>query len=499
MSSASGRYQSKLFNFIHQQSRRFTEQCDRAFRQIQFATSWIAPAVLYPFYALFQSTRKLKFSPKPASPQLQAPQQDSSPQTPSTDTPIQQVLQLFETPTEEITRPQQDEQPQSNIFAWFSPRIIHLAQQTKELFHPNPQDTTASPVEWIPVAAKLKNNRRVIRGIATELTNRNLVLVTTENEILNVFTPQQQEQLQATIEGEVATYWRCQRLAYASQMPTQLNGKTSPGNLLIDATPLNLLDRVFAEIESHSFALTQHWQSQLNSTTILADTANQNNIESDNSTSQTLRIQALIWAAIDFFFGSSSNTKIGKNTPVKSLQFSRKTQPERIPFRPVSQLPGVSSPTIEDPWLSLSDLFGEVESEAQVQETVSTQIPNKVLPENKTSDFLRRKLINGWQRFKPKINVVTALVKVRRTNAIAQNTVSNAIATETPEPSPTTNPAQINPTSEWIDVSAIAVGYVKHPLEQVLEWLDRAMLWLEKLLFKFWQWLKRFDKLTRSN
>ncbi|AFZ30904.1 hypothetical protein Glo7428_2393 [Gloeocapsa sp. PCC 7428] len=487
MSSASGRYQSKLFNFIHQQSRRFTEQCDRAFRQIQFATSWIAPAVLYPFYALFQSTRKLKFSPKPASPQLQASQPDSSPPTPSADTPIQQVLQLFETPTEEITRPQRDQQLQSTIFAWFSPRIIHLAQQTKELFHPSRQDTTASPVEWIPIAAKLKNNRRVIRGVATELTNRNLVLVTTENEILNVFTPQQQEQLQATIEGEVATYWRCQRLAYASQVQTQLNGKTNPGNLLTYAKPLNLLDRVLAEIESHSSALAQHWQNQLNSTTILANTTNQNNIESDNSTSQTLRIQALIWAAIDFFFGSSSNTKIGRNTPVKSLQY-RKVQPKRIPYRPVSQLPAASH-TIEDPWLSLSDLFGEVESEAQVQATVSTQTSDKALPENKTSDSLRRKLINGWQRFKPKINVVTALVKVRHTNAIA------SVASE-PKPQP--HPAQINPTAEWIDVSAIAVGYVKHPLEQVLEWLDRAMLWLEKSLFKFWQWLKRFDIRKRN-
>jgi len=499
MSSASGRYQSKLFNFIHQQSRRFTEQCDRTFRQIQFATSWIAPAVLYPFYALFQSTRKTRqFTQKPASPQLQATQH-SSPPTPSADTPIQQVLQLFEIPTEEIALPKREEQPKTNIFTWFLPQsLIHLAKQSKELFYPDRQTTTTSPVEWIPIAAKLKSNRRVIRGIATELASRNLVLVTSGNEILDVFSPQQQEQVQAKIQGEVAIYWRCQRLAYNSQVQTRLSGKTESNLLPLEKSPLTFLDRVLAEIESYSLALTQHWQNQLNSTTILANTANQNNIEFDNSTSHTLQIQALIWAAIDFFFGSGSNTRIGKDTPsTKSLEFSRRTQLKRIPYRP-SQLPN-TSPTIEDPWLSLSDLFGEVESEAQVQETVATQIPNKVLPENKTSDSLCRKLINGWQRFKPKINVVTALVKVRRTNAIAQNSVPNAIATETPEPSPTTNPAQINPTSEWIDVSAIAVGYVKHPLEQILEWLDRAMSWLEKMLFNLWQWLKRFDKTIRSN
>ncbi|MUL38990.1 hypothetical protein [Gloeocapsopsis dulcis] len=481
MSSASGRYQSKLFNFVHQQSRRFTQQCDRAFRQIQFATSWISPAVLYPFYALFQKSKQ--FSQKPASPQLQATQQDSSPPTPpSADTPIQQVLQLFELPTEKIALPNRDEQPKRN-FAWFLLHLIRLAQQSKELFQPN-RPTVASPVEWIPITAKLKNNRRVIRGIASGLASRNLVLVTTENEILDVFTPQHQEQLQAKIQGEVATYWRYQRLAYASQVQTQLKSDTDTSNLLLlEKSPLTFLDRVLAEIESHSFALTQHWQNQLNSTTILANTINRNNIESNSSTSHTLRIQALIWAAIDFFFGSDSSTKLGKDTPsTKSLQFSKKTQPKRIPYRPVSQLPA-SSPTIEDPWLTLSDLFGEVESEAEGQGTAATQIPNKVLPENKTSDSLRRKLINGWQRFKPKINVVTALVKVRM----------SVIASVTPEPSPQTNLAQINPTSEWIDVSAITMGYVKHPLEQVLEWLDRAMVWLEKILFKFWQWLKRFN------
>jgi len=32
------------------------------------------------------------------------------------------------------------------------------------------------------------------------------------------------------------------------------------------------------------------------------------------------------------------------------------------------------------------------------------------------------------------------------------------------------------------------MGYVKHPLEQLLEWLDLAILWVENVLVKFWHW-----------
>ena len=32
---------------------------------------------------------------------------------------------------------------------------------------------------------------------------------------------------------------------------------------------------------------------------------------------------------------------------------------------------------------------------------------------------------------------------------------------------------------DWIETNATAMGYVKHPLEQLLEWLDLAILWLE--------------------
>ncbi|MEO8891090.1 MAG: hypothetical protein ABI417_06075, partial [Coleofasciculaceae cyanobacterium] len=62
----------------------------------------------------------------------------------------------------------------------------------------------------------------------------------------------------------------------------------------------------------------------------------------------------------------------------------------------------------------------------------------------------------------------------------------------------TVNSALTNPTSstasggldaapDWIETPATPSGYVKHPLEQLLEWLDSAMLWLEELVTKIWR------------
>jgi hypothetical protein len=43
----------------------------------------------------------------------------------------------------------------------------------------------------------------------------------------------------------------------------------------------------------------------------------------------------------------------------------------------------------------------------------------------------------------------------------------------------------------WIETEAQLVGYVKHPLEQLLEWLDQGMVWVEVRLGTLWRWLTR--------
>jgi hypothetical protein len=60
---------------------------------------------------------------------------------------------------------------------------------------------------------------------------------------------------------------------------------------------------------------------------------------------------------------------------------------------------------------------------------------------------------------------------------------SNAL--ETQSPSGLSNSTTMEP---YVETSAQLVNYVKHPLEQVLEWLDKGMVWLEDRILALQHW-----------
>jgi hypothetical protein len=96
-SGSSGRYQSRLFNFLNRQALRLTAQCDRAVRQLKVAAVWGVQIVLYPVYLLVQTGlsagRQLSNSAQAGWPQLKEFTNKQYQKTlPAADTPIQQVL-----------------------------------------------------------------------------------------------------------------------------------------------------------------------------------------------------------------------------------------------------------------------------------------------------------------------------------------------------------------------------------------------------------------------
>ncbi|MGH2413816.1 MAG: hypothetical protein ACRDEA_09045, partial [Microcystaceae cyanobacterium] len=44
---------------------------------------------------------------------------------------------------------------------------------------------------------------------------------------------------------------------------------------------------------------------------------------------------------------------------------------------------------------------------------------------------------------------------------------------------------------DWLETEATPVGYVKHPLERLLEWLDQIMLWVEERIVNLWTWMRK--------
>ncbi|MBD1813967.1 hypothetical protein H6F65_20250, partial [Microcoleus sp. FACHB-DQ6] len=64
---------------------------------------------------------------------------------------------------------------------------------------------------------------------------------------------------------------------------------------------------------------------------------------------------------------------------------------------------------------------------------------------------------------------------------------------------PKNHSAGVQPEGEYLETKAESMGYIKHPLEQVLEWLDRVMLRLENIAEQLWNWAKiNLPKILKS-
>lgn len=568
MSSApSGRYQSRLFNFVRKQSRRFTRQCDRALGHLRVTTNWVAAVGLYPVLLLFQSTRKavkqVHSSVQQGFPQLSSAV-DAQPQTPPTvDTPIQQVLLLVDALSSEsaISTPPTKPEPLKNLLAFLvSWRFKYKAEEAEEVEGEKPftsarapQSSSVTPYNAHLNGGKIRtaqvplptSNRPLIQGIATQLSSRALVLVSVQNEILDILTPQQQQKLQAEIIAGVGDYWRYRtKQSQKSLKPQASSPLPNPPTPLATSPVLAFLDRKLAGVESNHF--TPVWEVAIAISRKVSSTSGQvQQVQSqfgaslstsrspaaaDNSSAtQTIRIQTLIKAAIDYFFGSRDRKPLEQNQSKSKSIFGKASQnlPQALihpSLKSTASTAGAGrrahlrsvgfarsfDPNIEDPWLSESDLFGdsvvvdEILTESQTRSKTmmsGTKKTSVVLPSNRSSNYYLGKLVNNFRNLFLPSKLASEIVKQQEINngkvaeistkqspplfRLPQLNTAGEIST-----SFSTQATGMEAQPDWIETNATVMGYVKHPLEQLLAWLDSLMLWLEEMLLKIWQWLK---------
>jgi hypothetical protein len=506
-SGSSGRYQSRLFNFVHQQSRRLTSQWDHTVRHMQVATKWGVEVLLYPLYLLLHSAAsngKILGTQEPVSrPQLQPNDTDFPGETPPpADTPIQQVLEAVQSlPSELDTTNTQISAPLKFLSSLWAKLVPHPTTKSNS----SPSLTTVNNE-----SANLKCHLPLVRGIATNLVNRNLVLVSTDNEILDILTPQQQAKLEARIINEIGNYWHSWQLATNKQaaelLPeiqrilAKLTGKTTtkipqlsegiPKDLLPTDKLLAFLDASIAKLETNAvFPAQQRSQELVRIAQLQLDiflygkeqvaARGDMAVTAEGLETHILNFQALIEAALNYFFGVNK----GKNFEPK---YSNNSSPgKRLSAKNRFQvLPATSQSQHEvlavDPWLNWSDLFGKVDTVTErpitskpnpVTVSSSTQQLNSSQPKTKFSLLPKKKVNHNLttnQRTSGKLN------KARTSQAITKSHQNTQIETQ----------------PDWIDVEATFIGYDKHPLEQLLEWLDHAILWLEEIVAKIFQVLQ---------
>jgi len=512
-SASSTRYQSRLFNFVHRQSRRLGDRLDSTFRHVQVATAWSLQALLYPVVILVQkaveSAGKQLHAEKPQSRlELKANNIHSQPQTPpAADTPIQRVLQALE--DKETGRQGDKENVSKNILAfwWFK-------------FFPNKASasslTSSSTFTDIP-----KLYLTTVQGIATHLENGNLVLVTADNEILDILTRQQQEKLQDRIIGEVADYWHSWQLATVKKQTEVLpeierlltkltvNGINKPALLegmqtqalvnsdevlaFLDASVAKLesnaltpLSRATLSVQQRSLEIIKVAQTQLD----IFLYGKELTVPGEDIQSDRLRIKAIIEAAVNYFFGQRSGKKLDASPTAskvcQALPSSRQSQKQDL---------------LADPWLSWNDLFGDFE---QVQEEVP-QTTNPAIPASQSAGYLENWL-NSFQNIpkKPASGLVkrqkptTDLTRTEKASgkvAVIKSTESKISQVPSNKSEITQKQrfqtTEIEAKPDWIETKATSIGYEKHPLERILAWLDAALLWLEEKFVRLFQSLQQ--------
>ncbi|MDZ8085289.1 MAG: hypothetical protein RMY16_06790 [Nostoc sp. DedQUE12b] len=539
-SGSSGRYQSRLFNFVHQQSRRVTQQWEHTFRHLQVATKWGVEVLLYPVYLLFQSSESSGKTLHTKEPQtrfkLQPNDTDFQPETlPDADSPIQNVLEAVnylssDEPTSISTKASEHFNPLALLGVFqlkFIEKNSNLTQSSNITVN---QAVSLNPSQ---LDNALQQRLPIVRGIATNLMSRNLVLVTADNEILDILTPEQQAKLEDRIINEIANYWQYWRLIVAkkeTQLLPQIDrllakltdvnpakipvlAESIPKDLLNTDRLLAFLDITIAKLESNALlpvqersqeivqvAQTQlkiflYGKEQLAAKGEIAFTA-------DGLETHSQNFQALIEAALNYFFGVGNRKTLETTTsnerlPGKLLSSRLRKALSKSPLRENQDF-------TDDPWLTWNDLFGDTKTVADKPVTLSGGINPALAPSLSRRHFPQKNLSvkqpkfgSGLvQRKQPSRNLTSSqktsgkIASVKQTQTRISQTKSESRKGEILQQQ-FHQSSEVEAQPDWIETTATSTGYEKHPLEQLLEWLDYVMVWLEERFVKVFQSLRQ--------
>jgi hypothetical protein len=226
---------------------------------------------------------------------------------------------------------------------------------------------------------------------------------------------------------------------------------------------------------------------------------------SSSEPSDPFQIQHILWAAIADLSRQNPGTSPSQNRSIQSiLAHKLRSLLQKVDSHQMAvTLPTFQDQALDDPWLLWEDLYPEpplalsassaqcsAQSSALVAVlTLPSPIPSlerltDAFPQNikrsRSSKSLQKKTKNSQKLAKTTINSDNLLQKT----ATTPHPLSSA-ATEKPIAQ-----AAIDFNPDWIDIGSESLGYVKHPLEILLEILDWVILAIETAILRVWHRIK---------
>lgn len=605
MSSPRSPYKSRLLTNLNRQSLKLRDRLGQTVRQIQQVAHWGVQALISPLYWLLhpqewlgpvlgsQGAVKQNLLPETDSPAPNSPFPEE--QTISTtafqltsDQPLQAILAQLEplltTDLDYPTEPKPDS-PSFPVRLKLPPLRTYLLPPTTpdKAAPPQPQAfpitlTPPADIETIPTPAEhpetghwtqglkiflgieKRNTSLSIRGIASQLSNRRLVLVTVDNLSLDLLTPQQQQQLQLCIQQELAQLEYQRRYLWALQQETWHGVPLTTADHQQVRQPINWLWQVLyfwqAKKLPDTLAQPQALLQSLTRSTLPegAETTNalepspqrllqlpqplQNQLKkwststplgeqtNPNSPPNPDQLQQLLQAALDYFF---------KRDTVHTVSATSTPAPALTP----------TSPGLTENWLDWQDLFppqspprtlsshsdttvitdDTASSDwSEVSLTAADLFPQRLTPPSPQSSALElatpkttsavRAPKNGAIAFSPSTDLAASPQLFPATNDpwdedwLDSQWVSHLQRQTEKAPLPSSSDlaphaaakshSQLETAFDWIETQARTLGHEKHLLVWCLELLDTVIYGIEEAGKWVWQRLQRLLGNLRS-
>jgi hypothetical protein len=502
--------------------------------------------LLYPIYALFQSSRlvgrQLRQTARQASPRLKQAEEllqqtihpERPPTSPTVDTPIfktLQTLQAFALPipvdvTGRAIALPPSATPHASLPAAAEGGALAIGQPSSlSPTHAGEVSVTSTgelvniPAESIP---------RLIQGVASLIATQTLVLTTTDNAILDILTAEQQHQLRQRITWELAHYWRYRKALEVTQ--------ASPSRVLPPPPeranlwpPVQSFWRLMAWIQRGPVAIATNlfqeaaWLSPTSSPepesklTVDYQLPGRRLFPSPKAIKQLFAQRSVVvadysiwedWPEPTTVSASASPSSTSKPSTLLGMPLARLLQPvRRVRSLPAASLQPPQALQGESPWqqalqrlpfkpnlpqlFKQSPLAGLVHLRPQTSQpsnftAVDSPSIDRVQPDTTPDQMMR------LAQTSPAINLADTridphFVDPSHSKLLTELPSSNSLSVS--------SSSQASPVvaeeGRAIDVEATLVDYIKHPLEQILEWLDLGMLWFERKLGQLWAWLRR--------
>jgi hypothetical protein len=344
-----------------------------------------------------------------------------------------------------------------------------------------------------------------VRGVASCLHTRHLVLVSTDNLTHDLLTCDQQHQLQQRILWEIANYWYLWRQylwrkQYVAGRPEAL-ARLRHANWLppmrwfwqlmvwLQCGPVANRLNLFHEVNLMASPNLGWFQPSLGQ---LPTDALAVRFGAISGIWETLpegdRISRLIRAAIRYFLGQPPQAAVGNWDAAAEL-------PQAVPTL-------MQDAWLDDPWLAPMDLHSP---ETEVRATPAVASPTLVLEVPSQPESLPS--LPEWPSLPPaswrdRVSQLVQTLVGRLTDrdrpvfpSFAATSAAAAGYLNPPETEGANSlawqqPSRSAATTTWIDALATPIGYVKHPLEQLLDGIDRGLTWLEQQLSEIWHRLQ---------